>query len=138
MQRQRRTHAFVLSSMAIIVVMLAASESFAEAIRPTRETMLRRCEQKALACEQKCDTKQLAGDLTDKQYKGCKDECERKVKSCRRRVDEVRPERTTGGGSGDSGTGGGLLDPGAGDPPPPSFNPKPYSLPGGGLLLPPD
>ena len=97
--------------------------------------MLRRCEQRALWCEQDCDKKELAGDLTDKQYKGCKDECERKVKSCRRRVDEVRPERTTGGGSGDSGTGGGLLDPGAGDPPP-SFNTKPYSVPGGGVLSP--
>ena len=127
---------FIAPSIAAALVTLMASESFAEAIRPTRETMLRRCEQRALWCEQDCDKKELAGDLTDKQYKGCKDECERKVKSCRRRVDEVRPERTTGGGSGDSGTGGGLLDPGAGDPPPPSFNPKPYSVPGGGVLSP--
>ncbi len=110
MQRQRRIHAIVLSSMAIVVFMPAASDVFAEQKGPpTRETMLRRCEQRALWCEQDCDEKQLAGDLTDAQYKKCNDKCEDKVKACRRRVDEVRPERTTGGGSGDSGSGGGLL-----------------------------
>jgi hypothetical protein len=43
--------------------------------------------------------------------------------------------RTVGASSGDSGTGGLVLDPDAGDPPP-SFNPKPYSVPGGGALSP--
>jgi len=101
---------FIAPCIAAALLIPAVTESFAEQKGPpTRETMLRRCEQRALWCEQDCDEKQLAGDLTDKQYKKCNDKCEDKVKKCRRRVDEVRPERTTGGGSGDSGTGGGLL-----------------------------
>ena len=114
---------FIAPCIAAALLIPAVTESFAEQKGPpTRETMLRRCEQRALWCEQDCDEKQLAGDLTDAQYKKC---------------NEVRPERTTGGGGGDSGAGGDVLDPGAGDPPP-SFNPKPYSVPGGGLLLAPD
>jgi hypothetical protein len=116
--------------------MLAASESFAESKRPTRETMLRRCEQRALWCEQSCDEQQLAGDLTDKQYKKCNDKCEDKLKACRRRVDEVRPERTTGGG-GDSGSDEGpVLDPDAGDPPGGNGPTQPFSRPG--ILLNPN
>lgn len=74
---------------------------------PTKETMIRRCNQKALTCEQDCDRKQLAGDLSDAQYKTCNDKCESRVKKCIRRVEELRPERTTGGG--DPGGDGGLL-----------------------------
>jgi phage-related protein len=129
-QRQRRIHAIVLSSIAIVVFMLAASESFAEAKRPTRETMLNRCDWHFVNCTDECDK---APNTTPKKFKDCNDNCDARWKKCYRRVDEVRPERTTGGG-GDTSSGGVVLDPGAGDPPPPSFNPKPYSVPGGGVL----
>ena len=122
---------FIGPSIAAALVTLMASESFAEAIRPTRETMLNRCDWHFANCEEKCDK---APNTTAKKFKDCNDNCDARWKKCYRRVDEVRPERTTGGGSGDAGTGGGLvLDPGTGNPPPPSFNPKPYSLPGGAL-----
>jgi phage-related protein len=117
-------------SIAAALLMLAASESFAEAKRPTRETMLNRCDWHFVNCETKCDT---APNTTPKEYKDCNDNCDARHKKCYRRVDEVRPERTTGGGGGTSSDGGLVLDPGAGDPPP-SFNPKPYSVPGGGAL----
>ncbi|MEO8668626.1 MAG: hypothetical protein ABI399_08930 [Bauldia sp.] len=101
---------FVASLLAAVVVVATMGQSLADPIRPTRETMLRRCEQKALACEKVCDNKQMAGKLTDKQYKSCNNTCEDKVRKCRRMVDEVRPERKNTGG-GPAGKGGPVLSP---------------------------
>jgi len=95
----------VLAVMAAAVFTLTASDSFAEPKRASREQMLRKCEQRGLRCEQKCDENQP--NMTDKEYKSCNDGCDDKVKYCRRRVDEINPART--GGSGGSDSGGGLL-----------------------------
>jgi len=57
------------------------------------------------------------------------DSCANKCNAIETRCITSIPERTVGKGSG----GGLVLDPGTGNPPP-SFNPKPYSLPGGGVL----
>jgi cytochrome oxidase Cu insertion factor (SCO1/SenC/PrrC family) len=101
--------AFLLTAAALMLA-FAAGESLAEKKQPPdRNTMLRACERKALKCEQECDRRLDKEDLTNKQYKSCNDKCEDRVKKCRRRVDELRPERTNSGGGGDSGTGGGLL-----------------------------
>ncbi len=93
----------VLSFMAAAVSMLAASDGFA-AQRASREKMLFRCEIKYVECEDKCDK---APNATPKKYKACNDKCANSLHACYRRVDEVNPAHTGGGGSPNSG--GGLL-----------------------------
>lgn len=106
----RTAKVLVLVFMAAAVFTLSVSDGFA-AKRASREKMLRRCEQKALACEQACDA-QFSNVLNDNspgnaQYRACNDKCEANVRKCRRMVDEINPART--GGEGGSEGGGGLL-----------------------------
>ena len=89
----------VLSFMAAVVSMLAASDGFASP-RASREKMLFRCEIKYVECEDKCDK---APNTTPKKYKACNDRCANSLQACYRRVDEVNPAHTGGGGSPNSG-----------------------------------
>ena len=106
-------HAAVASAVATVFLLLSTGELLAtKAKPPDRATMLRACERRALACEQKCDTRLTEEGLTDKEYRACNDKCEDKVKKCRRRVDELRPARTApGGDDGPAGGGGPVLSP---------------------------
>ena len=96
----------VLSFMAAAVFMLAASDGFA-AQRASREKMLNRCDTKFAECDDKCDK---APNTTPKKYKACQNKCTTSWQACYRRVDEVNPAHTGGGGGPNSG-GGVLLSP---------------------------
>jgi hypothetical protein len=115
----------------VVVLALAASASAAELTDKQKNDLENACYAATDVCYNSCGAKypnreQFNDGLL---YDLCTRDCNITESRCLISI----PARTIGGGS--SG-GGPVLDPGTGNPPPPSFNPKPYSLPGSGVLDP--
>lgn len=111
----------------VVVFALAASAPAAELTDKQKDDLAKACIAAVDVCKNSCAAKHPNHEASFNEgllFDFCINDCNNIETRCITSI----PARTMSGSSG----GGLVLDPGTGNPRPPSFNPKPFSLPGGG------